>query len=38
VVVEDIDALRAAARAAIASERFTLIEARIDPAEYRRQM
>jgi acetolactate synthase-1/2/3 large subunit len=38
VVVEDLDALRSAAREAVGSERFTLIEARIDPSEYRRQM
>ncbi|HEV7800756.1 MAG TPA: thiamine pyrophosphate-binding protein [Burkholderiales bacterium] len=38
VVVESVDSLRSAAQAAVASERFTLIEARIDPAEYRRQM
>jgi acetolactate synthase-1/2/3 large subunit len=38
VVVQDVEALRTAADAAARSERFTLIEARIDPAEYRRQM
>jgi acetolactate synthase-1/2/3 large subunit len=38
VVVEDVDSLRRAAQSALRSARFTLIEARIDPAEYRRQM
>jgi acetolactate synthase-1/2/3 large subunit len=38
VVVEDVQSLRRAAQGALASDRFTLIEARIDPAEYRRQM
>ena len=38
IVVEDVDSLRSAARAALASKQFTLIDARIDPAEYRRQM
>ncbi|MEA3156230.1 MAG: acetolactate synthase large subunit [Betaproteobacteria bacterium] len=38
VVVKDVASLRRAAQSALASERFTLIEARIDPAEYRRQM
>ena len=38
VVVEDVPSLRRAAQKALASQRFTLIEARIDPAEYRRQM
>jgi acetolactate synthase-1/2/3 large subunit len=38
IVVEDVQSLRRAAQGALASERFTLIEARIDPAEYRRQM
>jgi acetolactate synthase-1/2/3 large subunit len=38
VVVEDLASLKRAAHAALASARFTLIEARIDPAEYRRQM
>jgi acetolactate synthase-1/2/3 large subunit len=38
VVVEDVASLKRAAQAALVSGRFTLIEARIDPAEYRRQM
>jgi acetolactate synthase-1/2/3 large subunit len=38
VVVEDLASLKRAAHAALTAERFTLIEARIDPAEYRRQM
>ncbi|MGZ5227756.1 MAG: hypothetical protein ACXWCS_26655, partial [Burkholderiales bacterium] len=38
VVVKDVPSLRRAAQSALASECFTLIEARIDPAEYRRQM
>jgi acetolactate synthase-1/2/3 large subunit len=38
VVVEDVESLRRAAKTALASSRFTLIDARIDPAEYRRQM
>jgi acetolactate synthase I/II/III large subunit len=38
VVVEDTAALAQAARDALASDVFTLIEARIDPAEYRKQM
>ena len=38
VVAGDVDSLRRAAQAALESECFTLIEARIDPAEYRRQM
>jgi acetolactate synthase-1/2/3 large subunit len=38
VVVEDVASLRSHAQAALAAKRFTLIEARIDPAEYRRQM
>jgi acetolactate synthase-1/2/3 large subunit len=38
VVVNDIDNLRRAAEAALDSDVFTLIDARIDPAEYRRQM
>jgi acetolactate synthase-1/2/3 large subunit len=38
VVVEDVASLKRAAQAALASDRFTLIEARIDPSEYRRQM
>jgi acetolactate synthase-1/2/3 large subunit len=38
VVVESVDALAAAAREALQAETFTLIEARIDPAEYRKQM
>jgi acetolactate synthase I/II/III large subunit len=38
VVVEDVQSLRRAAQAALGSDRFTLIEARIDPAEYRQQM
>jgi acetolactate synthase-1/2/3 large subunit len=38
VVVENVAQLRQAARAALRAPRFTLIEARIDPAEYREQM
>jgi acetolactate synthase I/II/III large subunit len=38
VVVEDVESLRRAAQDALASSVFTLIDARIDPAEYRRQM
>jgi acetolactate synthase-1/2/3 large subunit len=38
VVVSSIPALKSAARAALESPRFTLIDARIDPAEYRKQM
>lgn len=38
VVAGSIADLRKAARSALRSSRFTLIEARIDPAEYRRQM
>ncbi len=38
VVVDDVASLRRAAAAALASDVFTLIDARIDPAEYRRQM
>ena len=38
VKVDDIASLRAAAGAALKSKTFTLIEARIDPAEYRQQM
>jgi acetolactate synthase-1/2/3 large subunit len=38
VRVDDIASLRAAAEAALKSKTFTLIEARIDPAEYRQQM
>jgi acetolactate synthase-1/2/3 large subunit len=37
-IVEDVESLRRAAREALESRSFTLIEARIDPAEYRRQM
>jgi acetolactate synthase-1/2/3 large subunit len=38
VVVQSVPDLRKAAQAALRSPRFTLIEARIDPAEYRIQM
>jgi acetolactate synthase-1/2/3 large subunit len=38
VVVEDVEALRRACESALGSSAFTLIDARIDPAEYRRQM
>ncbi|MBI3041374.1 MAG: thiamine pyrophosphate-binding protein [Betaproteobacteria bacterium] len=38
VVVESAGELGKAARSALRSRRFTLIEARIDPAEYRKQM
>jgi acetolactate synthase I/II/III large subunit len=38
VVVQSVSDLAKAARAALGSSRFTLIEARINPAEYRRQM
>jgi acetolactate synthase-1/2/3 large subunit len=38
VVVGDVESLRRAAEAALDSNVFTLIDARIDPAEYRRQM
>jgi acetolactate synthase-1/2/3 large subunit len=37
-VVTSVEELRKAAQAALKSPRFTLIEARIDPAEYRKQM
>jgi acetolactate synthase-1/2/3 large subunit len=37
-VVTSVAELRKAAQAALKSSRFTLIEARIDPAEYRKQM
>jgi len=37
-VVSSVKELTKAARAALKSSRFTLIEARIDPAEYRKQM
>lgn len=38
IVVRSVPELRKAAQAALRSPRFTLIEARIDPAEYRLQM
>lgn len=38
VVVQSIADLKKSAQAALKSARFTLIEARIDPAEYRKQM
>lgn len=38
IAVDSIAALKEAAHNALASQCFTLIEARIDPAEYRRQM
>jgi acetolactate synthase-1/2/3 large subunit len=38
VVVQSVPELRKAAQAALRSRRFTLIEIRINPAEYRRQM
>lgn len=38
VAVRTVAELRKAAQAALRSRRFTLIEARIDPAEYRKQM
>lgn len=38
LVAESVAELKKAARSALASRRFTLIEARIDPAEYRKQM
>ena len=38
VVVEDLESLERAARAALDAATFTLIDARIDPAEYRQQM
>lgn len=38
VVVQSVVELRKAAQAALESPRFTLIEARINPAEYRKQM
>jgi acetolactate synthase I/II/III large subunit len=38
IVVESIASLRQAAEAALHASTFTLIEARIDPAEYRKQM
>jgi acetolactate synthase-1/2/3 large subunit len=38
VVAEDVVSLERAVRAALQSNTFTLIDARIDPAEYRRQM
>jgi acetolactate synthase I/II/III large subunit len=37
-VVRNVGELEKAARAALKSSRFTLIEARIDPSEYRKQM
>ena len=37
-VARNVEELARAARAALKSARFTLIEARIDPAEYRKQM
>lgn len=37
-VARNVEELAKAARAALKSARFTLIEARIDPAEYRKQM
>ena len=37
-VVEDLESLRAAAQAALEADVFTLIDARIDLAEYRKQM
>lgn len=38
IVVRSVPELRKAAHAALRSRRFTLIEIRIDPAEYRKQM
>ena len=38
VVVESVQSLEQAARSALDATTFTLIEARIDPAEYRKQM
>ena len=38
VVVEDVESLRRACEAVLRADAFTLIDARIDPAEYRRQM
>jgi acetolactate synthase-1/2/3 large subunit len=38
VVAEDVESLRTAAQQSLTSPCFTLIEARIDPAEYRHQM
>ena len=38
VVVEDVESLRRAAQTALEADTFTLIDARIDPAEYRKQM
>ena len=38
VVVQSVMELKKAAQAALRSRRFTLIEIRIDPAEYRKQM
>ena len=38
IAVNSVEQLQQAAHAALAAERFTLIEARIDPAEYRKQM
>jgi acetolactate synthase-1/2/3 large subunit len=38
VVAENVDKLRRACETALRSKVFTLIDARIDPAEYRRQM
>jgi acetolactate synthase-1/2/3 large subunit len=38
VVAENVDELRRACETALRSKVFTLIDARIDPAEYRRQM
>jgi thiamine pyrophosphate-dependent acetolactate synthase large subunit-like protein len=37
-VVNDVAELKKAARFALNSKRFTLLEARIDPAEYHHQM
>jgi acetolactate synthase-1/2/3 large subunit len=38
VTVDSVAGLKKAAQAALRSSRFTLIEARINPAEYRQQM
>jgi acetolactate synthase-1/2/3 large subunit len=38
VVVDDLESLRGAAQKALEADVFTLIDARIDPAEYRKQM
>ncbi|MGH8601069.1 MAG: thiamine pyrophosphate-dependent enzyme, partial [Burkholderiales bacterium] len=38
IAVDSVAGLKKTAQAALRASRFTLIEARIDPAEYRQQM